>query len=204
MNPPDPFLQRAARWLAFGSAAPIVASIAASQILLALAFVALLFSGEKLRLPPIKLPLVIFMGGMVIAWLCSGGIREGLPQIRNFFVFCELITVFSSLRGPRLIKALFLTWAGLATVTAILGSVQFGQKVKQAHELDLNFYDYYVGEHITGLTSHWNAFSAEEMYAWIMSAASLFFGVKARRSWVMLLVIVACGYLALEKELAFH
>ena len=57
MNPPESNLLRAARWLAFGSAVAILFSIAISQILLALALAALLVSGEKLRLPPIKLPL---------------------------------------------------------------------------------------------------------------------------------------------------
>ena len=47
-----PFLSRAARWLTFASAVSILFSIAASQILLALALAALMLSGDKLRCRP--------------------------------------------------------------------------------------------------------------------------------------------------------
>jgi len=72
MNPPESALLRSARWLTFGSAVSILLSIMISQTLLALAVVALLLSGEKLRLPPIKLPLGLFMLGTLISWLFSG------------------------------------------------------------------------------------------------------------------------------------
>ena len=61
MNPEEPILLRSARWLAFGSAAAIMLGIAPSQILLALSFAGLLASGEKLRLPRIRLPLALFL-----------------------------------------------------------------------------------------------------------------------------------------------
>ena len=72
MNPQEPILLRSARWLAFGSAAAIMLGIAPSQILLALAFAALLASGEKLRLPRIRLPLGLFLLGTVVSLLFSG------------------------------------------------------------------------------------------------------------------------------------
>ena len=56
MNRPESPMFRAARWLTFGSAVSILLGIAYSQSLLALALVALLLSGEKLRLPPVQLP----------------------------------------------------------------------------------------------------------------------------------------------------
>ena len=96
MNPPESFMSRAARWLTFGAAASIVFSIAICNILMGMALAALLFSGEKLRLPPIKLPLGIFMALTLIAWIFSPDPWiDGYPQIRKFWVFCILLLVYS-------------------------------------------------------------------------------------------------------------
>ena len=112
---------RTARWLAFGSAVGILLGIAVSQILLALAFAALLASGEKIRLPRIWLPLSLFMLGTVISLIFSGDPQAGLPQIRKFYVFLELLVVFSLLPGLRMARWLFLSWAGIGAITAVRG-----------------------------------------------------------------------------------
>jgi len=69
----------------------------------------------------------------------------------------------------------------LKTLLAIAG------KVQQAHQAGRGFYDFYVGERITGFTSHWNTYSAEEMFALIMLGAFLFFAGPRKRSWVWLM-----------------
>ena len=188
MNPQEPNLLQSARWLAFGSAAAILLGIAPSQILLALAFAALLGCGEKLRLPHIRLPLALFLLGTVISLLLSDNPAAGLPQIRKFFVFLELLVVFSLFRSLEMARLLFLTWAGIGALTAIRGCIQFAGKVQEAHRLGRNFYEFYVGERITGFTSHWNTYSAEEMFALIMLASFLFFAPAVRRRlWLWLL-----------------
>src|SRR5437764_10833971 len=101
MNSPESPIFRAARWLTFGSAVSILFSIAISQTLLALALVALLLSGEKLRLPPIKLPLALFVLGTFLALAFSAHPSEGLLQIRKLYVLCELVVVFSCLRDMK-------------------------------------------------------------------------------------------------------
>jgi len=58
--PPEPFLSAPARWLTFGSAVSICFQSRFSDPA-GLALAALLASGEKLRLPRIKLPLALFM-----------------------------------------------------------------------------------------------------------------------------------------------
>ena len=199
MNAPQPFPVQAARWLTFASAVSILFSIAASQILLALALAALMVSGEKLRLPPIKLPLALFLAGTVLALAFSGHVTEGLPQIRKFYVFCELLVVYAALRDLRLIRWLFLVWAGFASIAALRSFVQFGEKVQKAGQLHVAFYNFYIGERITGFMSHWNTFSAEEMFALIMLGAFLLFGPVSRRAWVW---IVCAALLSLAVLLA--
>lgn len=189
MNLQESPLVRAARWLAFGSAAAILVSIAASQILLGLAFAALLLSGQKLQLPPIRLPLVLFIAGTLIAVAFSQDPAAGLPQIRKLVVFAQLIVVFSALRGTLPLRWLFLAWAVLGAVTGARGLVQFAQKVQQAKAAGSDSYNYYVGERITGFMSHWNTFSAQEMYALLMLVSFLFFAPAAKRAWAW----IACG-----------
>ncbi len=200
MNPPESPMFRASRWLTFGSAVSILFSIAISQSLLALSLAALLLSGEKLRIPPIKLPLALFVLGTLLALAFSPHPAEGLPQIRKLYVLCELIVVFSCLRDMKWLRSVFLTWAGFAGITAIRGFVQFVQKLHQARELHQNDYSYYVGERITGFMSHWNTFSAQEMFAVTMLLAYLFFAPGSRkRRWVW---IGCAGLLALAVLLA--
>lgn len=191
MTQPEPFLWRSAQWLAFASALTILISIAASQILLALAVVALLLSGEKLRLPPIKLPLALFMIGTVLSLAFSGEAAAGLPGVRKFYVFLILLVVFSTFRHLALARTLVLSWAGFGGLVALRGLVQFVDKVREARQLHVSFYDYYVpGIRITGFMSHWMTFSGQEMFALILLVAFLFFAPSAfRRGWVWLL----CG-----------
>jgi O-antigen ligase len=192
MNQSESVLSRAALWLTFGAAASIVFSIAVFNILMGLALAALLFSGEKLRLPRIKLPLGVFMALTLVAWIFSPDPwGDGYPQIRKFWVFLILLLVFSTLRQLGTIRWLFLCWAGLASISALRGFVQFAGKMQQAHQSGVDFYDYYVSERITGFSSHWNTFSAQEMFALVMLTALLLFGGRVAKRWVW----IGCGVL---------
>ena len=101
MPPSESRLAAAARWLTFSSAVAILFSIAASQILLALALAALLLSGERLRLPRNWLPLALFLLATLISLALSGDPAAGLPQVRKFFVFTTLLVVCSSALSKR-------------------------------------------------------------------------------------------------------
>ena len=200
MNPSS-FSLRAACWLSFGSAVAILFSIAVSQILLALAVAALLISDEKLRLPPIKLPLALFIVGTLISWALSGEMQAGLPQIRKFFVFLELLVVYSTLRDLTVIRRLFLVSAGFASVAAVRGFAQFAARVHQAHLLGQNFYQFYVAQRITGFMSHWMTYSGEEMFVLIMLAAFLLFAPSSRNwlyVWLLCAALMAAALLLSE------
>ena len=192
MNPQQPLMARAALWLTFGAAASIVFSIAVFNILMGLALAALLFSGERIRLPRIKLPLGIFMALTVVAWLFSPDpIADGYPQIRKFWVFCILMLVFSALRSMKVIRWLFLTWVGLASISALRGFVQFAGKMQAARQSGVDAYTYYVAERITGFSSHWNTFSAQEMFALVMLVSLFLFGIRVPKRWLW----AGCGVL---------
>jgi putative inorganic carbon (HCO3(-)) transporter len=172
---------RTAIWLTLASSAAVVVGIAPSQILLGMALAALLFCREQFRLPPVALPLALFLLGTLIALAFSEDPAAGLPQVRKMYVFCQLLVVFSLLRKVVHIRYLVIAWAGLAAISAGVGVVQFAQKVKQAQTSGADFYTFYVGERITGFMSHWYTFSVLGMLALLMAVSYLFFATDTRR-----------------------
>ena len=182
-------LSRAAFWLTGGAAVAILFSIAACQILLALALAALLLSGTKLRLPPIRLPLVLFMAGTFFSLLVSSDPVAGRPAIRKFFVFVTLLVVYSTFRELVQVRRLILCWAGAGAIVAARGLVQFGEKYREARFAGQSFYEYYVGERISGFMSHWMTFGGELMLVLLPVTAFLFFSPAARKKlrWYALL-----------------
>jgi O-antigen ligase len=176
------FFRQAALYLTFGAAVSVLFSIAVSQSMMALALAALLASGEKLRLPPIKLPLGLFLALTVISLALSDQPSAGRPQLRKFFVFVILLLVFSLLREPVLLRRLVIAWAVVAALSAAAGVVQFVAKYRQAAALGADFYEYYVAERITGFMSHWMTFGGQMMLVLLVVAAYALFGSPSRRA----------------------
>lgn len=196
--------RHAAFYLTCGSAVSILFSIAISQILMALALAALLISGERLRFPPIKLPLALFFIATVIALLLSGHPYAGTPQIRKFFVFAIVLLVCSTFRTLQQIQTLVLVWSGVASLSALSSLVQFLHKYQQAREQHVNTYDFYVAERITGFMSHWMTLGGEEMIVLLALASFLLFGCERKwkiYGWLCLLILWASLVLGLTRSI---
>jgi putative inorganic carbon (HCO3(-)) transporter len=186
-------LRQAAFYFTAGSAVSALFSIAACQILLALALAALLLSGDKMRFLPIWLPLGLFMLGTVISLALSADPSAGRPQIRKFFVFLMLLVVYSTFRNLRQVRNLVLIWAGVGGLSAALALAQFQDKFQQSRHLGRNFYEYYVAERITGFMSHWMTFGGQMMIVLLMLGAFVFYSPSRRRLFIWLL----CGTIIL-------
>ena len=171
---------RAALYLAGASAVSVLVSIAASQLLLALALAALLVSGLRLRLPPIWAPLAVFVAGTLVAIMASEDPGAGRPQVRKLFVLLMLPVAYSAIRSLRHARTVALGWMGLACLSALVGFGQFAEKVQAARSQGAGFYDYYIGERISGFMSHWMTFGGQLMLAGLLAAAFLFFSPSAR------------------------
>jgi len=157
-----------------------------------------------MRLPPIKLPLALFITGTVISWFFSGHMRDGLPQIRKFFVFFVLLVVYSTFRKVSEIRAVTLLWAAVATLSALFSLWQFWQKYHESQELHRNFYNFYIAQRITGFMSHWMTFGGEEMIVLLMLAAYLFFSSDRRwkpAGWVCAGVLVISMVLGFTRSI---
>jgi len=162
-------------WLAFSAAASILFSIAVSQILLGASILALLASRRRLRFPPIKLPLALFVAATVIAVVLSGDPLKGLPQIRKFFVFGIVLVIFNTFRSVSQIRNLVLAWAAIATISAGLALTQFLRRLDDAIQLHAVIYDYVLDGRITGFASHWMTYGGEQMIVLLLLLALLLF-----------------------------
>lgn len=181
-------LERLAFYFAFASASSLLFSIAAANVFLALSLAALLFSGVKLRFPPIGLPLGLFMLGTVLSMAFSQDPFAGRPQIRKFFVFLMLLIMSSTFREIRQVRWLVLSLTGLATLSAVRALFQFGWQLQDCQ----GAYGCLVGERITGFMSHWMTFGGQMMIVTMLLAAFLFWASpRPKRPWL----ITVCGAL---------
>ena len=167
------FFERAGFALAFLSAVSILFSIALSQVVLALSLAALLLSGKRLRFPPIRLTLALFVVVTVAALLASGDPRAGLPQIRKLFVFAILLVIYSTFETLRQVRWMIGAWGGVALFSAVLGVVQFVHRRQEA-----NTYEFLVDGRITGFESHWMTFGGQEMIVLLTIASFLLFSER--------------------------
>lgn len=181
-----------ALYLALACPVAALVSIAASQLLLAVAVVALLFSRLRLRLPPIWLPLAVFIAGTLVSLAVSEQPVAGLPQLRKLFAFFVLLAVFSVLETLAQARRLVLAWAVVAAASTVVGLAQFAAKLSEARRLGVSFYEHYVSERISGFMSHWMTFGGQLMLVGLVVLAWWIFGPHGRWSrWLLPL----CGCL---------
>jgi putative inorganic carbon (HCO3(-)) transporter len=176
LPPARRFFHQAAFWSACGSAIAILFSIAASQILMGAAILAILLARDRIRLPRPWLPLSLFLLGTMISLLASGHIRDGFPQVKKLYVYLMLAVMFTVLTTVVEARRLLLAWCAAAGIGSIIGIVQFVQKWQAARDLHRNFYEYYLNARITGTMSHWMTFSGEEMLVLVVLISFLLFG----------------------------
>ena len=181
MEEDSPQLRRAAWVLTFCSTVAILFSIAVSQILLGLGLIVLPLSRKKLRFPPIKLPLSIFFFLTIVAVLLSPDVRGGMPQLRKFFVFGIVLLLYNTIDSLDQVRALVFAWTGVATLSALLSSLQFLNRYRQAVQMHAVIYDYLLDGRIRGFESHWMTFGGEEMIVLLVLLSTLLF--SRAQSW---------------------
>jgi putative inorganic carbon (hco3(-)) transporter len=189
-----------ALYLTGAAAVSSIVSIAALEILMGMALVAMIVTRQRWRVPPIWLPFSLFVVGTLISVADSGHIRMGWPQVRKFYVYLLLFLVTATFRGVRQIRWLAVGWALAAALSAAWSLEQFGRKYEAAKNAHQDFYGAYVGSRVTGFMSHWMTFSGHMMMALLVIAALVFFSTD--RQWSGWLIaagaLVGLGLLAAE------
>jgi len=191
---PPPFLKKLSLWLATAAAVAILISIAASQILLALAIGVLLLSGLPLRWPRIAIPLGLFLLWTLLSLAFSPDPANGLTQVRKIYVFVTMLTIYSSVQTLAEVRFLVYSWLGVGTYAAVLGIFQYARKLAQAAAQHRDFYHFYIDRRITGFQNHWMTFSGQELFLLLMLMAFLLFGPVARKTaWIWALCMLVVG-----------
>ena len=177
-----------------------VISIAAFEILIGLAVLALILTRQRWRIPPVWLPFSLFVVATLISLAASGHIREGWPQVRKFYVYLMLFLVTTTFRNARQLRWLAMGWALAAALSSTWGLQQFVRKYENAQAGHHDFYTAYVASRITGFMDHWMTFSGQMMIVLLVIGAVIFFSTERR--WIGLLTgagtLIGAGLLAAE------
>ncbi|MBI4906430.1 MAG: O-antigen ligase family protein [Acidobacteria bacterium] len=192
---PQSFLGRIAFFTAFGSAASFLFSIAAGNVLLALSIAAILFSGMRLRFPPIVLPLGLFTLGTFVSLALADHPWEGRAQIRKLLVFLMLLIISTTFRELKQARWLVQAFAVLAGLSAFRALMQFTFMLKDCGDS----YGCLVGERISGFMSHWMTFGGQMMIVLVLLAAFLFWAIPPKRPailWITCAALIAFAIFA--------
>jgi putative inorganic carbon (HCO3(-)) transporter len=176
-------------YLAGAAAVSTVVSIAAFEILMGAALVALIATRAEWNVPRIWLPFSIFVLATIVSLLASGHARQGLPQVKKFYVYLMVVIVTASFRTVAQIRWVAFGWALAASLSAAWALNQFYNKYEDAKDAHKDFYLAYVGDRITGFMSHWMTFSGQMMIALLVIGALVFFAKESR--WVIAWLICA-------------
>ncbi|MGB6942395.1 MAG: O-antigen ligase family protein [Bryobacteraceae bacterium] len=173
-------------YLAGAAAVTTLVSIRVFEILMAAAFVALIVTRRRWRVPPVWLPLSLFLLGTLISLFVSGHIREGLPQIRKFYVYLMLFLITTAVRSVREIRWTAIGGALAAALSSLWAVKQFYEKYRAAEVAHQNFYTSYVDARITGFMGHWMTLSGELMMVLLVIGALVFFASdRAGIAWLV-------------------
>lgn len=183
--------------LAGAAAVTPLISIRAFEILMAAAAIALCIA-RRWRVPPVWLPLALFLAGTTISLLASGHPRDGLPQIRKFYVYLMLLVVTSGVRGVRQVRWVAIGWAAAAVLSSLWAIRQFMGHYTSAERAHENFYTAYVDHRVTGFVGHWMTLSGELMMALLVIAALVFFAPRHPvKPWLIAAAVPLSAALAL-------
>ncbi len=194
-------LDNAAFYLSAAAVISYLYSIAAANILAALALATLLFSGVKIRFPPFWIPLSVFCVGTVISMALSADPSAGRPQVRKFLLYAGIpLLIYSTVTTLERVRAFLLAATAVMTASALWSLVQFALKVRAWKGTGASFYDFYNANRITGFMSHWMTVGGQEMLILLMAGALLFW--TADRRWKPWLA-AAVGIIALSLALGW-
>jgi len=190
-------LESIALYLACAAAAATVVSIAAFEILLGAAIVALI-AYRQWRWPPITLPLAAWFFLTLVSAAASGDAAAAFPQVKKFYVYLMLFAVYAAVRTVAQVRYVVLAWAAGATLSATWSFEQLARKYRAAVEAHQDFYTAYVASRITGFMGHWMTFSGQMMMVLTLILALVFF--SRDRRWILWVaaaaVPVSCALLA--------
>jgi putative inorganic carbon (hco3(-)) transporter len=191
-------MHRLPLYLAIAAAVTTLVSIRVFEILMAATLLAIIATRTRWRVPPVWLPLSLFLLGTLVSLFASGHVREGLPQVRKFYVYLMLFLVTSAVRTVLEVRWIAIGWAAVAALSSLWALQQFYEKYRAAQSAHQNFYTSYIDARITGFMGHWMTLSAELMMALLIIGAMVFFARdRSVKPWLILAALPVSAALAL-------
>lgn len=172
-----------------------LASIAITQAFLAIAgllFAAhLLCNRPRIAFPPIKLPMLLFCVFTVVSVFWATNTAVGWFAVRKLVLFLIILLAVNLIASGRHLVWL---WKGLFIESAIVALIAAGQFVGQYRTVRMehphHVYPYMISTRITGLMGDWMNFGGQQMLVFIVLAAFLLLGMRVRRAWWGVAVVV--------------
>ena len=171
-------------------------SIAASQICWGAAVGLWLAARKRFEMPPLKGPLLFFMGWTILAAFVSVDHAAALPQIKKMLVFAVLPVVYTLFRTTSAARRLMEGWFAVGFITVGVSFVQFYLKWSESIARGEPFLRGYLSDRITGLMSHWMTFSETTVLILAMLASYVLFRDRSRPGgpiWALLTAWVVAG-----------
>lgn len=170
--------------IAIAAAGTIHVSISASEILLGLGILLLLFFRGKLEFPRIWIPLAGFVLWTALADVLSPDPWGGRAQIRKFFVFLFIPLIYGVfVRQFSKVFYLMIAWTAAATASGLWALVQFFVKYQHEKFAPEGFYVAYLQRRITGFEGHWMEFGALQLSVLSLLLAQWFFSSRRMPGW---------------------
>ena len=169
--------------LTAASAAAVLVSIAAAEILLAMACLAwFVLRPRRIQWPAYVIPLCAFMAATVLSLAMSAQPEIGMGPVRKFVLFSMgllAVNFVTSEWRARVSHGVLLT---VAALMSLVGLVQFGMAYLKFLSTQKLADDPTVLARITGLMGHWMTFSGEQLLVWCAAVPAM---VVLGRRWLI-------------------
>src|SRR6516165_1927288 len=182
------------RWLfalTLASAAAVLVSIAAAETLLALTCLAwIALRPQPFTWPSYFVPLCAFMATTIVALLMSPEPAAGRAAIYKFWLFTMGLLAANFVTTPARARISHTLLLSIASVTALLGLLQFAGAYRHFQATRSLADDPMVLKRITGFMGHWITYSDEQLVVWCAAIPAI--AVLGRR-WMIPLGLVGAA-----------
>jgi O-antigen ligase len=177
--------------LTAASAVAVLVSIAAAEILLAMACLSwLLFRPRRMVWPGYVIPLLVFMATTVLSLAMSSQPSIGMGVVRKFVLFAMGLLAANFVIDDDRARLCYAALLGVAAVTSLAALGQFALRYMKFQATQSLTDDPTVLARITGFMGHWMTFSGEQLLIWCAAVPAV---VVLGRRWLLPLGIVGAA-----------
>jgi O-antigen ligase len=174
--------------LTAASAVAVLVSIAASEILLAVACLAwLILRPRRMVWPGYVIPLFVFMATTVLSLAMSSDPSVGTGVVRKFVLFAMGFLAANFVIDDERARLCYAGLLGVAAVTSLAALGQFAMRYMKFQATQSLTDDPTVLARITGFMGHWMTFSGEQLLIWCAAVPAV---IALGRRWLVPLGIV--------------